>query len=521
MSKPTHAIASRAIDSQTGGQSSFPTAPRGRQYTAGPVQDSRIVPKPVPQNQKLNPRAFQIRQIRRRYSPEESNTERGTSLSFNLIPSDPDFPYELSALRCLLHVPKAYPQNRTVNLTISNKDIPKGYQLNVESGFTGLLKEMPNATLLSLLNTLDRRLETFLAQEKQDTVKLVSNAPAMTPTGGSVPTRGPSAQATVQAEAPASGPKSFSAAQLAHARSTREMHLRQLEARLGRDPLFSKTADGLSFTVPLEPRKRCELPVPLQAVKSVKLTVPELYNLQPCKLELIGVSRDAALGVEKAINLMTKRQTETTLIQHLNYLTQNLITLATAEPVADRPQPSTIDASSGGLIRESLISEKSITAPESREQPTDTERSHVKIIPRPPEWSIEKHDPNDSSGNSDYSSYDSGDETEEGEGNSKPEADTTATSSSVERGTSISFPSLELYGIELLELALLSITVKCDRCKQTLDVTKLRPSGSEPSGTRLESCQKCVNGLSIGTFNTSDVDNGDILANQDQDIEKS
>ena len=63
----------------------------------------------------------------------------------------------------------------------------------------------------------------------------------------------------------------------------------------------------------------------------------------------------------------------------------------------------------------------------------------------------------------------------------------------------ISFPEIQLFGIELLELASLSLTLKCDRCKTLNDITKLKPSTFGNTLTLTESCSKCANNL-MATF---------------------
>ena len=64
----------------------------------------------------------------------------------------------------------------------------------------------------------------------------------------------------------------------------------------------------------------------------------------------------------------------------------------------------------------------------------------------------------------------------------------------------MSFPHLELYGVELMELVTLSITVKCDRCKAVVDVSSLRDSKVDSSALKTVICKKCSNQLTIGKF---------------------
>lgn len=69
-----------------------------------------------------------------------------------------------------------------------------------------------------------------------------------------------------------------------------------------------------------------------------------------------------------------------------------------------------------------------------------------------------------------------------------------------ERGVALSFPYLELYGIELLELVGLYITVKCDRCKEHLDVRNIPQvkDKSDALAPKVETCKKCTNTMSLG-----------------------
>jgi len=61
-----------------------------------------------------------------------------------------------------------------------------------------------------------------------------------------------------------------------------------------------------------------------------------------------------------------------------------------------------------------------------------------------------------------------------------------------EKGTAISFPFMELYGIELLEVTSLNITVKCERCK---DITEIK--GLKDGISKTTSCKKCAVTMTI------------------------
>jgi hypothetical protein len=120
------------------------------------------VPKPVPEQEAKDARGYQLGQLRRRYSPKETDLGHGdVALLFNLAPSVPDFPFDLAHLECYLSVPAAYPK-KPPQLQVKNKDIPRGFAINIEKGWEALVQEKRGATLLALTNALDRKLESLL-----------------------------------------------------------------------------------------------------------------------------------------------------------------------------------------------------------------------------------------------------------------------------------------------------------------------------------------------------------------------
>ena len=125
----------------------------------------------------------------------------------------------------------------------------------------------------------------------------------------------------------------------------------------------------------------------------------------------------------------------------------------------------------------------------------DQDRPHVQHIPRPPEWDRAADRDDESESETDESDEDT--EYEEGaepEDDTQPEPEQSSSSTPAERGILLSFPHLELHGIELLELTSLHITVKCERCKDVLDVERLRSDG-ETSKQRELRCKKCANSM--------------------------
>ena len=470
-----------------------------RRYVPPPVDSSKVVPKPVSDEQASNPREFQLRQLRRRFSPSEEIGKDGTSLAFKLVPSDPEFPFDMPFLDCVLCVPNSYPgmKGSAPTLQVRNKEMGKGYQINVEKGFDALVLRSPDMTLLGLMNALDRQLEALLSVQKAETIKLVANvrktsgresktAPVHVDSVFKAALTNPAPTRSVE---PVHSPE-----QRAAASARRETETRQLEARLGRLPLFHRSMDGIAYTLPIDPRRRDELPVSLQSIKTTRLFVPLLYPILPCRISLQGVARDAATSTEKAFEKRAKENPEVSLMAQINYLATNMHLFATEEPAGE------ILEEDHGIDLESLElhddEEEDQRVTQGRRIGDDAEeRNHIHLIPRPPEWSVETEEDPDSEP---YDSEEFDDETAEEEDDHQADESV----SGPERGVALSFPLLEMYGIELLELTSLCISVKCGRCKDTLDVSNLRHSEAVGAmagsrGQRTESCKKCASPMSM------------------------
>lgn len=445
-----------------------------------------VVTRPISKAQTDNPREFQINQIKRRFSPVVKHEDQRTSLTFHLTPSDPDFPFELDSLQCTLTVPKGFPGDGKPTLKVNNAEMERGYQINVERGFDMLVHQFPQRSLLRLMNELDKSLEKFLTSEKAQTAKIVANTQRTV--GGPTPVMKSEIAARPASQSQAVG---FSPSQKAEASAKRESDIRQLESRMGRQPSFSKNADGTSFNIPLQVPRPSRLPLPLQAVKDITLLVPLLYNLEPCTVAINGVKGHESGLVEAAFETRARQQPDLSLMAHVNHLAQNMHLMAqeTQNPLQEIPvqpevppqvaPPSDTEATGSNALRTATA---------------EDEKPHLKFIPRPPEWTT----PNENSQDDESSDmYDSAEEFSDDEDGGiavpdNPSAD------GPETGVLLSFPFLELYGIELLKLASLSIAVKCDRCKTTADMKNIQPRKERiPSPAKTESCSKCANAMSV------------------------
>jgi hypothetical protein len=126
------------------------------------------------------------------------------------------------------------------------------------------------------------------------------------------------------------------------------------------------------------------------------------------------------------------------------------------------------------------------------------DRSHIITIPRPPEWDAHTNVEADSS---DESSEEESvlESDEENTGDGLIASAFNRETATPERGLQVSFPHLELHGIELLEIGILNVIVKCERCKDSKDITNLQDT-SVGTQVRAESCKKCAAPFALGTL---------------------
>lgn len=460
--------------------------PRSSRQAVVEAPQSRVVPKPVPEQETKDAKGYQIEQLKRRYSPKETDLGHGeVSLLFHLAPSDPDFPFDLDHLECDLRVPEGYPK-KPPQLQIKNKDIPRGFAINIERGWDALVQEKRGATLLALTKALDRRLESLLSEQKAETVKLTifKDTRHLDAEPASVPTSAPASQpAKAVAKPLVARPyipeESYSREQIAEAKARRAQDVTRLEARMSRSPVYQKSSDGIVYTLSLEPKSRASLPPNLQPVQSVQLIIPLLYPLQPLRILLNDVESKAAEPIEELFAQKAAEQKQRSLMSHLGYFAQNMHNLANQAEKARTETAPVIEAPVSAVQE---AEEAAHTAS------METGKGHIHVIPRPVEWAL---DDGTGSSESEDDSYDEDDE----DGGAVIEAEPAGPSlptQTAERGIALSFPSVELYGIELLQVSVLNLSIKCDRCKTINEITGLKDNLEKAT-----SCKKCATPFTV------------------------
>ncbi|KAJ5125835.1 hypothetical protein N7526_008012 [Penicillium atrosanguineum] len=478
----------RLANHRENGANVVTSRPKGALVSAAGVQNLSISghapshgaqpQRPVSKIEQKDPREFQINQLRRRFRPEEKTDEKGVTLSFGMAPSDPDFPFELDKLQCVLHVPVSYPSAGRPTLSVTNPEMEAAYRVNVGRGFDDIvdytLRSNGQGTLLSWMNSLDKQLERLLITlERGPKLTFVANVgqapapreqkPQLMPTSQhELPqSKGKAAVKVAPAPAPVSkapiARKTHTATEKSQAEKRRSMEIKQLEARLGRLPMFQKRTDT-SWIVPIQPNKVDRLPRSLQTIKTVKLLVPQLYPLELSSIEIQANDSPEARSVETGFTEWVEKNSQMNLVSQVNYLASNM------HAFAKTPLPEVAEYSQHE--HEHVQSDAESSAPEPSNGvliEADGDRPHLHVIPRPPEWSVP--DSNSDSEITDESSYDEEySEEEEGEDTSEGGAPVPAAADDTPgRGVALSFPFMELYGIELLELVHLAITVKCFR----------------------------------------------------------
>ncbi|KAJ5755748.1 hypothetical protein N7533_005291 [Penicillium manginii] len=478
-----------------------PDQPKGKQAASHASQPQRPVSK-VEQN---DPREFQMNQLRRRYRPEEKSDDKGSTLTFGLTPSDPDFPFELDSLQCVLHIPNSFPGTGRPTLTVTNPEMEPAYQQNISKGFDDAvdftLRTNGRGTLLSWLNVLDRQLERLLTTlERGPKLTFVANLgnnsgsrePISSEKVAPAPAKLPETKVHVQAlkPKPVTLRPTYTAEQRASAEKRRSTDTKQLEARLGRLPLFQKRSEN-SFIIPIQPNKPDRLPRSLQSVKTVKLLIPQLYPLEHSSIEIQGVDSPEARSVETGFVQWFEKNTQMNLVSQINYLGSNM------HSFAKTPLPEVAEQMQHEHIQEDEEETSQQVENEISEEPVgDRDRPHLHVIPRPPEWSVqESHSDSDMT---DDSSYDEDEEEDEEGEETDGGAPVPVALDTPGRGVALSFPFLELYGIELLELIRLAVTIKCDRCKDSMDIKNVPHLKDAKDTPKIESCKKCSNAMSIG-----------------------
>ncbi|KAF3491323.1 CHY zinc finger domain-containing protein [Arthroderma uncinatum] len=440
----------------------------------------QVVQKPVSRVERDNPREFQINQIRRRFDPAERHDACGTHLTFSMKPSDPDFFYDIMGLDFILGVPATYPAYGEPTLEVINGDLDTSRRRLVEQKFKQLSMDFKSGNLLSWMNALDRHLANLLSDTSAPGTSDPPSQKGLKVSSSTCDHSIPSGKSTRKQ-------KAVAIVSTVGDPQRRTKEIGQLKSRLGKHPSFLAHSDGAKFTIGIKPFQQRLLPTALQSLKAITLIVPSNYPGEPCQIAIPEIVDNSARFTEQAFYQHSMDNPGVSLIAHINYLAAMMHKMAYRQSdVPDADLHTDLET----ISREEVSPVRRASPPPPPEEPRLTavhteaddleDRSHIQVIPRPPEW--ETPDDGDSAASDEEPITD------------PPAHDVGG------RKVLILCPALELQGIELLELKNLSLTLRCARCKELQDMKNINVGDEGYSIPRnvVKSCQKCSNRLSAG-----------------------
>lgn len=266
-------------------------------------------------------------------------------ISFILIPSDPEFPFDLDVLKISLCVPPLYGVKRVVpSIYVLNDEIPRGYAANIESGFKTIADlairgvQVPDMEIglvggIGLLNqimTLDKHLEDFLRMEKRKTIKFVVNKPTSTQSSReATPTPKPK---PAKPKAKSSSPAAAETKILLVDERRRNLLIEQFTQKLDSSvKLFNKSKMYTKFKVWLPVNSTVNVPKSwidngkLELILSIPISYPQgkLTVSIPSRFsQLMGLHEEQEINLVK--NFGNIQLENDSIISYVNYLSNNI-----------------------------------------------------------------------------------------------------------------------------------------------------------------------------------------------------
>ncbi|KAK7202637.1 hypothetical protein BZA70DRAFT_285633 [Myxozyma melibiosi] len=468
------------------------------------------------------PRSKEISQVLEKFPYSEVE---GDKIHTAFKPSDPEFPFDLDSLEFTLLIPARYPLSPAddepedldavaPSIVVTNSDIPRGFALNIEHGFLDLISKpgLYTRSLVEMVVELDRRLEEFLKAQKRETIKIVNIAKTTTAAPAQAEQKESKENKEYNAfdewgidpnhgsKEPTTEPEpEFTPQQLQEAQKRREREVKQLLVRLPSAKIIRTSTEDDEpdkFAIPFEPpaQLKSELPASLAGLTSFTLVVPKLYWLAPCEVEVDIADREVKDAAENGFKKHASERGEFSLFAHANFFVQNVGKLAV----------------SGG---------SESTAKEDVEQDGEDEYRN------PPEWDIldDDEEEDDDEYGFDYDSVDYSEGWEQlntadaqlkdngGENRVSDDDDDDEQGAQEDarkftppaNATALNLPGIKLLNVAVLECTLLSLVVKCTRCKTEAELRDIRPHASTAnSGAHSQTCEKCSSVLAVDSFYT-------------------
>lgn len=458
---------------------------------------SRVVKKPQQSNPKrLSKREQQIQQLRRAFPDLTCDDHDLTKFRMKLVPTDPEFAFDIQALDFNLYVPLTYPNKPRRDGTVAtsseypmiivlNDDIPKGFSANVDIGFKALAEKFTqnNKTLLDMINALDRELEGFLKQEKRATIKIVkSNKPKISSPSIQESTSASDSSSIFKIDTP---PKVFVPPEV---RKERQAQIDKLKHALGKSAVWGVSSDDLEdvLRISVSVKDPLELPSQMKGQLEFNLHIPKSYGISDSCFIIFPSIIDGFSSsiIEDNFNKFLRAHTSWKLFSVVNYLACRINQLKRED--YELPESEVIVEPVSEKIERPIVSKV------HDEEIQDKARKVLSLLKNPKNQDV----------NSD-SSIDTQEPTE-AEPSDSEEADETSNIDEGEnesfleikpiepRGIALYSPGITLINIGILECNIVNLVVVCDKCSTQNDMFNIisGPYGRD-SKPFASTCTKC------------------------------
>lgn len=466
---------------------------------------SKVVRKPTTANpHRLSKRDQEIAQLRRGFPSLTQDETDSTKFRMQLIPSDPDFPFDIQSLDFNLYIPLDYPSRRIPHredsnrpppptvfpmIVVQNEDIPKGFSVNVDMGFK-LLSEayaQKGLTLLDMIVALDRELENFLRQGKRDTIKIVkmnNNRPKTASSDPAVsqlmPTQGDSdttPKFNFDSHTPIFVPPEV--------RKERQAQIDKLKHSLGESSMWTVSSDKSEdvYGITVTPKNPTDLPSDMNGELTFNLHVPNSYGIsEPCFVIFPVFADDfPSSRVEGRFNEFARIHKDWKLFSLVNFLACRVGDLMSEDYEAQD------DGTFSAPKKETEVQEAQEEATSSEIQ--DKARKILSSLLQKPTTTM----PSIDTPSIDTSATEEANEEAEMTDDSAIEEDNIFNLEPIKpRGIALQVPTLSMTNVGILECTTINLVVICDRCGTQNDLFNVvsGPYGRD-SKPVAAGCTKC------------------------------
>lgn len=464
---------------------------------------SKVVRKPQTQNpHRLSRREQEIEQLRRGFPSLVNEDGDPTKFRMKLVPSDPDFPFDIQALDFNLYIPLNYPSKSRPPregtdrapptpafpvIVVLNKDIPRGFSVNIDMGFKSLSESYSQSgqSLLNLIVALDKGLEGYLKQEKRDTIKIVkinNNRPRPTIPDFSDSSVIESSSASTNTHRLNAPPTIFVPPEV---KKERQAQINKLLHSLKESSMWMLSSDKSEdvYELTISCKEPSDIPAKLKGIMSFNLHIPSSYGIvDPVFIIFPNLEDDfPSSRIENNFNQFARDHKEWKLISLINFL---------ACRVGDLMADDYETEESGARDNDEETEKPEKASKVNSAEVQDKARKILSSLMKRPSPEIPIAGPSESAPVGDIQ------EEEEEEDDSADDSADDEVRLNYEtikpRGIALLLPSMNMTHVGILECTTINLVVSCDRCGTHNDLFNIvsGPYGRD-SKPVASSCTKC------------------------------